>query len=537
MASLARLVVLSGPQAGEVYEVEARATIGRRPDNDIALRDEHMSRFHALVERRDGGYVLEDLSGKGRTTVDGDPVDGSIALDDHARIVLGRTILRFRDPAVPDVEPSEPITLNLPTLEATEHTPLPEVEPSALADLRVLPAPNELTAAHIERIGQAHRHLETLLAAHAIVSDELDLEKLFERILDTLFETYPAHRAVVMLTEGDELVVRATRLEKGTIPEREPKVSSGIAYRALRQRVGVLTLDAGTDQRFDARRSIVDGDIRSAICAPMLHADEALGVVYLDTLGIRFAFGDEDLRLLTGIAAVAAGAVRNARLVQRLRDTAVDTIYRLALAAEQRDDDTGFHIQRMAEYSAVLGRALGCGRDFCETLRLAAPMHDVGKIGIPDAILKKPGRLTAEEYDIMKQHTVKGGEILAGSPSELLQMAQKIALTHHEKFDGQGYPQGLKGDAIPLEGRIVAVADVFDAILSRRVYKPAFALEKALGLLEQGRGRHFDPEVVEAFFAAQDEILQVRDRFARLEAEGGDAGRLSGPLFGLGSTS
>ncbi len=544
----AHVEVLSGPQAGTTYDFGDRVTLGRRPENMLTLRDEHMSRFHALIERRGLRWVLEDLSGKGRTVVDGHPVEGAVDLQDQARITMGRTTLRFRVPAEEEDGALETQTFSvLPAYVPNTPggaTPLPMVDEVMPDGLRVLPPhpgdlAENLTATDLHHVRRAGQHLNTLLSAHAIISDELDVERLFERILDALFETYPAHRAVVLTAEGEQLSIRASRLGPGTQPEHEPKVSSTIAYRAFRDRVGILTLDAALDQRFDSRKSIVDQDIRSAICAPLLHRDEALGVIYLDTLGVRSAFGDDDLRILHGIAAAAAAALKNAVLVRRLKETAMDTVFRLAVAAEHRDQETGLHIHRMSEYAATLARGLGLGADYAETIRLAAPMHDVGKIGIPDAILKKPGRLTAEEYEEMKQHTVKGGEILAGAQSELLQMAQRIALTHHEKFDGSGYPHGLRGEDIPLEGRIVAVADVFDAVLSQRCYKPAFALEKGIDVLEQGKGRHFDPGIVDAFLSVQDEILRIRNRYAELEAESDNsAGPMSrvllqGPLTGL----
>ncbi len=517
--------------------------MGRRPENMLTLRDEHMSRFHALIERRGPRWVLEDLSGKGRTVVDGHPVQGSVDLQDHARVTMGRTTVRFRLTAEKDEGPD---TQTLPEMPAFDlrlpimATPLPMLDEQLPDSLRVMPPEpsslgQDLNDSDLGHVRQAGEHLQTLLKAHAIISDELDVEKLLERILDALFETYPAHRAVVMTADGEQLNIRASRLGAAADPDLEPRISSTIAYRAFRDRVGVLTLDAGQDTRFDNNMSIVDQDIRSAICAPLLHRDEALGVIYLDTLGVRSAFTDDDLRILHGIAAAAAGALKNATLVRRLRETAMDTIFRLAVAAEHRDHDTGFHIHRMSEYAATLARGLGMDAAYAETIRLAAPMHDVGKIGIPDAILKKPGRLTAEEYEVMKQHTVKGGEILAGAQSELLQMAQNIALTHHEKFDGQGYPYGLKGAEIPIEGRIVAVADVFDAILSKRCYKPAFALEKGIEVLEQGKGRHFDPEVVDAFLSVQDEVLAIRDRYAALESTVEDSDGLISHRFLLQS--
>jgi putative two-component system response regulator len=169
-----------------------------------------------------------------------------------------------------------------------------------------------------------------------------------------------------------------------------------------------------------------------------------------------------------------------------------------------------------------MARALGQAQEWTDRLRLASPMHDVGKIGIPDSILKKPGKLTPEEYEVMKQHPNIGAAILANSGSELLQMAERIARSHHEKWNGQGYPRGIKGADIPLEGRIVAIADVFDAVTSKRCYKPAFALEKSIGILKDGAGQHFDPELVEAFLSIESEILAIREHYASLEQEAHD---------------
>jgi HD-GYP domain-containing protein (c-di-GMP phosphodiesterase class II) len=316
-----------------------------------------------------------------------------------------------------------------------------------------------------------------------------------------------------------KLRVRASRTANGDELSDDHLVSTTIVNRAFRDRVGILTLDAGVDERFDARASIVDQNIRSAICVPMVHQDVALGVIYLDTVGVTHAFKEDDLRLLTGIAGPAGGAVKNALLVAQLRNTAVDTILRLAMAAEYRDDDTGFHIHRMSDYAETIARALGLEPSFCDTLKLSAPMHDVGKIGIRDAILKKPGRLTPEEFEEMKQHTIKGGAILSKSDSDLLKMAENIALTHHEKFDGSGYPRGLGGDDIPIEGRVVAVADVFDALTTKRCYKPAFSVENAFGEIADGRGKHFDPRVAECFLSIRDRIVEIRDHYLNLEAE------------------
>ncbi|WP_114392697.1 HD domain-containing phosphohydrolase [Oleisolibacter albus] len=198
----------------------------------------------------------------------------------------------------------------------------------------------------------------------------------------------------------------------------------------------------------------------------------------------------------------------------QLRARERELVSRLAGALEHRDPETGAHVVRMALYSRLIAERLGLPAEFQEMLLAAAPMHDIGKVGIPDYILLKPGRLTPDELTIMRRHAELGGRILDGSESELVRMAQRIAMGHHEKWDGTGYPQGLSGTAIPIEARIVAVADVFDALTSERPYKPAWSLEEARAHLLALRGAHFDPDCVDAFLAGWDKVLQIRTEHA-----------------------
>lgn len=190
-----------------------------------------------------------------------------------------------------------------------------------------------------------------------------------------------------------------------------------------------------------------------------------------------------------------------------------ETITRLARAAEFRDPETGAHILRMAHFSALIARTLGLADERVQAILLAAPMHDVGKLGIPDHILLKPGPLSFDEREIMKRHPAIGYEILKDSASAVVQLGATIALTHHEKLDGSGYPRGLSGDDIPLEGRIVAVADVFDAITSPRPYKKAWPFEEAVDFIAQGMGRHFDPACASALLKQLDQIRLIQKRF------------------------
>jgi len=198
---------------------------------------------------------------------------------------------------------------------------------------------------------------------------------------------------------------------------------------------------------------------------------------------------------------------------RELNDTRLEVIRRLGRAAEFRDNETGYHIIRMSQFSQIIALNMGLGNEESELLLNASPMHDIGKIGIPDNILLKPGKLDKDEWNIMKTHAAIGAEILSGHDSELMLMAQEIALNHHEKFDGSGYPNALTGNDIPISARIVAISDVFDALTSERPYKKAWPIEDAVAEIKKCSGAHFDPEVVAAFEKSLPDMLDVRSHY------------------------
>ena len=211
---------------------------------------------------------------------------------------------------------------------------------------------------------------------------------------------------------------------------------------------------------------------------------------------------------------------QNKLLEQRVRErteelyqTQIDVIQRLSRAVEYRDSETGTHTMRMAQYCYSMSLALEMTPEECELISTASALHDVGKIGIPDRILQKPGKLTPEEWEIMKTHTTIGSELLAGSNSKFLKLGQEIALTHHEKWDGSGYPRGLKKDKIPLAGRICGLCDVFDALTSKRPYKEPWPVDEALKEIKAQAGRHFDPELVEEFFKIMPQIRRIHGQY------------------------
>jgi response regulator RpfG family c-di-GMP phosphodiesterase len=209
------------------------------------------------------------------------------------------------------------------------------------------------------------------------------------------------------------------------------------------------------------------------------------------------------------IATFSSKSLESALLYKEIEYTQMELVYMLGEAGESRSKETGNHVKRVGEYSYILAKALGLSADESELIRLAAPLHDLGKVGIPDAILNKPGRLTSDEFEIMKTHAELGYNILIKSKRRILKAAAIQAYEHQEKYNGTGYPRGLKGKEIHLHGRICAVADVFDALSNDRCYKKAWPMDKVLNLFEEERGKHFDPELVDLLFNNLDKFKKV----------------------------
>jgi putative two-component system response regulator len=248
---------------------------------------------------------------------------------------------------------------------------------------------------------------------------------------------------------------------------------------------------------------------------PFKHSDVLIGVsnaLHRKALELENRLHRDHLEQLVSERTAALERVLKQleRSADRMARSREETIRRLSRAVEYRDEETGNHVERMSRYCELLAENVDYNG---VSMRLASPMHDVGKIAVHDGILLKPGKLTAEEWAEMQRHCQVGYDILSESGSKLLDLAASIALTHHEKYDGTGYPHGLAGGEIPLEGRIAAVADVFDALTSDRVYRPAFAMEAAIETMRQGRGSHFDPVILDAFIDDLDHIVEIKQSY------------------------
>ncbi|MCB4756124.1 MAG: HD domain-containing protein [Elusimicrobia bacterium] len=361
----------------------------------------------------------------------------------------------------------------------------------------------------IQRLSEWRRRLSALLKFGKKASVITSLEELLLLLVEESRTVLKAERATVFIVDKERQELWS-KVASGTETIRIP-LDKGIAGAVAVSGHLLNIRDVYKDPRFNPEVDKKTGfRTRSVLTAPMFDAkNNVIGVFQVLNRKGGHAFDQQDEEVITLLADQASGHIENAQLYQEIRKVTQETIFRLAAAVEYKDHDTRAHLWRMSTYAALVAREMGFGAEWVENLRLASPMHDIGKIGVPDAILNKPGSLTPEEWEEMKKHPTHGSEILQGSDNELMKMSATIALGHHEKWNGTGYPRGLKGEKISMEARIAAIADVFDALTTKRSYKPAMPLDEAVAIIDKETGSHFDPQVVAAFHRCLPKIAEV----------------------------
>ncbi|MDG4598189.1 MAG: bacteriohemerythrin [Candidatus Contendobacter sp.] len=388
------------------------------------------------------------------------------------------------------------------------------------ADHRIASVTDERDRIEIRR-RRLHEQQQALLAVARAALLDLSLEKYLGIVLDVL-EAVPwlkvdARGMLFLTNRKGELILAA----QGGLDETQrlacAKVLAGscICGRAYKEMKPLFF-----SRLSDCPDNRLQSDANDAGChaLPLIEGSRVYGV-----LAILLPPGTQPVKeasqFMADVADILTNLIRRRQMEETMRISRLEVqmarneiIHKLGVAAEFRDVETGLHVLRMSQYARVIARTLGYDEETCALIELAAPMHDVGKIGIEDRILRKPGKLTDEEFATMKEHPIIGGRILEGD-DPLIRMGREIALTHHERWDGRGYPNGLSGEDIPFSGRVCAVADVFDALTTKRPYKEAWSVEKAVELIAEGAGKAFDPKVVAAFREALPEVLAIKARY------------------------
>ena len=305
-----------------------------------------------------------------------------------------------------------------------------------------------------------------------------------------------------------------TKVAQGVDPLRIP-ANSGIVGEVIQKQEATIINDVYAHPKFNRSVDEKTGyKTESMMVIPIYTSnEEVVGAMQVINKLDKEGFSEKDLRHLMLASTYVAESIESSLLLEEIDATQRELVYIMGVTGESRSKETGNHVKRVAEYSRLLAEQLGWSEEECTILKDASPMHDLGKIAIPDAVLNKPGRFNEEERKIMNTHAELGYNILKGSERTLLKAAAVVAYQHHEKWDGTGYPNGLKGEEIHIYGRITALADVFDALGSDRVYKKAWDDERIFKLFKEERGKHFDPQLIDLFFENLEAFLAIREQF------------------------
>lgn len=395
-----------------------------------------------------------------------------------------------------------------------------------------------------EKKSNLAQDFEKLLNVGIALSSIHELDKLLDLILKEARRLTRADAGTLYLVRDNQLVFKISQCdslcrrlgEKGMRQMYEsfslPISSESVAgYVALNKKIlnipDVQQIPPEAPFHYNPSWDEKTGYItRSMMVVPMLNREKKVaGVLQLINAlssgngGKIIPFPPQQEKLVSSLASQAVVAIENAELTESLKQAHLDTIFRLGMAAEYRDKETANHLKRMSYYSALIARELGWSAEKVDMIFWSSLMHDVGKVGIPDGILQKPGPLNSEERRLMEYHTIIGANILKDSEAAVLKQSRIIALAHHEKYDGTGYPRRIKGTEIPIEGRITILADIFDALSSKRVYKEALEEKEVLKILQEGRGSFFDPQILDIFLAHFTEVREIKNRYQDHEAD------------------
>ncbi len=505
------MVMLSGEMKGREFPITSVVTLGRNPDNTVQIEDLQISRKHAqVVKKADGCYIKDLGSGNGTYVASQRIIEHRLSDGDIIR--LGRQQLQFKAgggarkdavSALSDFVVSDDTTSNFEAAKAENLYKTFFEAPAQSA-----------TGSELRGV---QKRLQAVYAANQTIASERSLDKVFDKIMAQVFSLITAHNGLIMLKRDDQTDLNIEYVRSAS-PGAQIHVSSSIIKRAFELGEAIITCNAADDSRFGGGMSIINENISSAMCVPLTHQEERLGVIYVDNHGTMNAFANSDLELLVALAAPAATAIKNAQYLKMVEQAYQDTLVALANAIELRDHYTVGHTWRVTNFAIEVARELGWDEKKIQEVQMGGVLHDVGKIAVDNAILGKPGDLTEEEFAQMKVHPERGADLLRDI--KFLHPLIPYCLHHHERWDGKGYPAGLGGADIPIEGRLIAVADAFDAMTSTRPYRKGLDPEIAIERLAQGKDKQFDALIVDALIRCyeQGRIDRVLQDYYKNEA-------------------
>ena len=499
-----QFVVRSGKDMGRTVDLSSGQTItlGRLKGCDVVVDDEAASRRHCTITGRDTVCVVSDLQSANGTFVNERRIT-TVELQKTDKIRIGSTVIELLDADVEHARQASHNTTSLSLVEARNQTLVQRaVDPTRLEFLSQVNKRKDEAGL----LQSAQRYLTTLHKVSDLLSRASSVEALFDSILSAILEVSGGDRAAILMrppdgtgNEVNMVAVRTRDQGKGT-SSGAVMLSRTVVNDVLDKGISAFTDDALADERYVGGESIVRQKIRSVMCAPMRTTEMVLGVLYVDSQSAR-EFSEAELELLAAVGNQAGIALHRARLVADMERLFIDVMKAIAATIDAKDGYTHRHSERVAAFGMRIARELGWDADSRAIVELSGLLHDVGKIGVPDAILNKPGKLTDAEYTEMKLHPVHGARILSNIQSPKVISLLPGVKYHHERWDGKGYPEGLAAEDIPMLGRVLGVADFLDALTSDRSYRKGLSLDEALQMVRDLDGKAFDPVVVKAAVA------------------------------------
>ena len=500
------LIVKEGKQPGRTFLIAhgASHTIGRAPDCDIRLPDQGVSRHHCSIQNIGDGLQVADLQSANGTYLNGEMVESGI-LRAGDQLAVGPSVLECQPKALDPVTTAtgRPGTATLAFREEGSTTLLRKVVDTQGPGM----TPTSPPLSNLEQLQQAQRNLATAFQVSQMLASARGLDALFEGVIESIFTTINADSAALLLKQdaadgSDGIDIVAARSRKEEKKPEEITVSRTVVQDVLENRASSLSRDAAADARYKEGESIIAQKIRSVMCAPVATEAQTLGVLYADSRSLTGAFSEADLEMLALIGNQAGIAIHRAQLLAELEQFFLDTIRAIVATIDAKDGYTHRHSERVASFAVRIATELGTDdAEEIEVIKLSGMLHDVGKIGVPEAILNKPGKLSDEEFEAVKKHPIHGVNILRNIKNPRFQAILPGVRHHHEKWDGSGYPDGLAAEDIPFLGRLLAVADVLDALSSDRSYRKSLGFDKTVEIIEKDAGTHFDPDIAAAAVA------------------------------------
>ncbi len=501
MKQYIRLKGISEDVKGKVWESDSVLRAGRLNSLEIVLDDTSVSRRHAELRfQTPTGWMVRDLESTNGTYIN------AVRMGPGDKPVKSKDVIQFGKVAL--------------LVEATENGAPAGSEPQIFDQIVVEASTSaswedaiqDLVFDKDRGVRPGEQLIALLRAGHHLVHIENEKD-LLDSILNDAVHVLDAQRGAIVLSEGPEekLVLRALASGVGEPPVGRFAYSQKLARRCFDQAESIKCGSVNDDPELATAQSIADGQMASVLCVLLRTPRKKLGVLHLDRSFFQKPFTKEDLDLADALAAHVSAGIECSQLLEKQKKLFLDTLKTLAQLVEGRDEYTGGHIYRVTNYALLLGRQLnqqsGQAVVDLKLLEIGTPLHDIGKLLVPEHILKMERKLTAEEFAEMKQHTTRG-DVIVSSIADLHPI-RPIVKSHHERWNGEGYPENLKGEQIPLLARIVTVVDAFDAMTTTRPYRKALPVDDAFAEIKRMAGEQFDPQCAAAFLAIRDQVVEA----------------------------